>query len=147
MENPQELNQLAKELGRGGHAEGSDSAATARLDQWLKTLVERGGSDLLLVEGAPPCIRVQGEVRKIEPGFLDGTEMEAARAFSNQPSSRTGTRGGGDSWIAYQRAEAGRAEFAAFGGQPGPFAPRISVDWWAGGLGQIHHAFGADSGN
>jgi len=84
MENPEELNQLARELGSGGHAAGSDSAATARLDQWLKTLVERGGSDLLLVEGAPPCIRVHGEVGKIEPGSLDGREIEAAvlRALS-----------------------------------------------------------------
>ena len=78
MENLEELNQLAKELGPGGHAEGGDSAAAARLDQWLKTLLERGGSDLLLVEGAPPCIRVQGEVRKIGPGSLDGPEIEAA---------------------------------------------------------------------
>jgi len=84
MENREELNQLARELGSGGHAAGSDSAATARLDQWLKTLVERGGSDLLLVEGAPPCIRVHGEVGKIEPGSLDGREIEAAvlRALS-----------------------------------------------------------------
>ena len=78
MENPEELNQLAKDLGPCGYAEGSDSAATARLDQWLKTLVERGGSDLLLVEGAPPCIRVQGQVRTIEPRSLDGPEIEAA---------------------------------------------------------------------
>ena len=78
MENLEKLNQLAKELGPGGHAEGGDSAAAARLDQWLKTLLERDGSDLLLVEGAPPCIRVQGEVRKIGPGSLDGPEIEAA---------------------------------------------------------------------
>jgi twitching motility protein PilT len=78
MQNPEKLNELARELGAGGHSEGTDSAATERLDQWLNTLVEKGGSDLLLVEGAPPCIRVQGEVRKLEPAFLDGTEIEAA---------------------------------------------------------------------
>src|SRR5207249_8447069 len=55
-----------------------DSAATARLDQWLKMLVEQGGSDLLLVENAPPCARVEGEVRKLEPASLDGAEIEAA---------------------------------------------------------------------
>jgi twitching motility protein PilT len=78
MENPEELNQLAKELGVGGHSQATDSAATERLDQWLNTLVEKGGSDLLLVEGAPPCLRVQGEVRKLEPAPLDGPEIEAA---------------------------------------------------------------------
>ena len=78
MENPEKLNELAKELGVAGHSKGTDSAATARIDEWLNTLVEKGGSDLLLVEGAPPCIRVQGEVRKLEPASLDGPEIEAA---------------------------------------------------------------------
>jgi twitching motility protein PilT len=78
MENPEKLNEMAKELGVGSHSQGSDSAATARLDQWLNALVEKGGSDLLLVEGAPPCIRVQGEVRKLHPASLDGPEIEAA---------------------------------------------------------------------
>ena len=78
MEKPEKLNELAMELGAGGHSRGSDLAATRRLDQWLNTLVEKGGSDLLLVEGAPPCVRVQGEVRKLEPASLDGAEIEAA---------------------------------------------------------------------
>ena len=78
MEKPEELNRLANELGKGGRAETSDAAATARLDQWLNTLVVKGGSDLLLVESAPPCLRVQGEVRKLEPTPLDGREIEAA---------------------------------------------------------------------
>lgn len=78
MENPEELNELARELGVAGRSEGTDSTATARVDEWLNTLVEKGGSDLLLVEGAPPCVRVQGEVRKLEPASLDGSEIEAA---------------------------------------------------------------------
>ncbi len=79
MDNPEELNQLARELSGGvGGAEGAESAATGRLDQWLNTLVSRGGSDLLLVEDAPPCVRVQGEVRKLESTPLDGPEIEAA---------------------------------------------------------------------
>ena len=78
MENAEKLNELAKELGTRSVSRGADSAATARLDQWLNLLVEKGGSDLLLVEGAPPCIRVQGEVRKLEPASLDGPEIEGA---------------------------------------------------------------------
>ncbi len=77
MEKPEDLNQLAKELVKEDLGETSDVAATARLDQWLKTLVGQGGSDLLLVENAPPCLRVQGEVRKLEPTSLDGPEIEA----------------------------------------------------------------------
>jgi len=59
----------------------SDSAAesgTSRLDRWLATLVEQGGSDLLLIPGAPASIRFEGEVRKIEAEPLDGPEIEAA---------------------------------------------------------------------
>lgn len=78
MDNPEKLNEMAKELGVGSHCQGSDSAPMTRLDQWLNTLVEKGGSDLLLVESAPPCIRVQGEVRKLEPASLEGSEIEAA---------------------------------------------------------------------
>ena len=56
----------------------SDSGVTERLDHWLASLVHRYGSDLLLVEGAPPCIRKDGEVRKIENAVLDGGDIEAA---------------------------------------------------------------------
>lgn len=73
-----ELNRLVRELNDGREAEPIESSATARLDHWLGTLVSRGGSDLLLVEGAPPCVRFQGEVRKIEAEPLDGTDVEAA---------------------------------------------------------------------
>ena len=73
-----ELNRLVRELNDGRETEPIESAATARLDHWLGTLVSRGGSDLLLVDSAPPCIRIQGEVRKIEPDPLDGTDIEAA---------------------------------------------------------------------
>ena len=64
MDNPEELNQLARELS-GGRSENTDSAATGRLDQWLNMLVSRGGSDLLLVEDAPPCVRVQGDRKSV----------------------------------------------------------------------------------
>jgi len=78
MDESGELNRLVREMNEGRDAEPADAAATARLDQWLRALVARGGSDLLLVEGGPPCVRVQGEVRKIEPTALDGTDIEAA---------------------------------------------------------------------
>jgi len=78
MDESRELNRLVRELNDGREAGPIESSATARLDQWLRTLVSRGGSDLLLVEGAPPCIRVQGEERKIEAEPLDGTDVETA---------------------------------------------------------------------
>ena len=76
MDESGELNRLVQELNEG--RDPADAAATARLDQWLTVLVQKGGSDLLLVDAAPPCIRVQREVRKIEANTLDGAEIEAA---------------------------------------------------------------------
>jgi len=77
MDDSFNLDQVAGELNR--RQSGSDDATgTARLDNWLTSLVHRYGSDLLLVEGAPPCIRKDGEVRKIENTVLDGAEIEAA---------------------------------------------------------------------
>jgi twitching motility protein PilT len=70
------LDKVARSL-ESPAADSDDSAPTASLDHWLAGLVSRRGSDLLLVEGAPPCIRVDGEVRKIASGILDGAEIEA----------------------------------------------------------------------
>src|SRR5580700_1458982 len=78
MDESGELNRLVRELNEGRGTEPADVAATAQLDQWLTTLVQKGGSDLLLVENAPPCVRVQGEVRKIEANTVDGADIEAA---------------------------------------------------------------------
>jgi twitching motility protein PilT len=78
MDDSEELNRLVREMNEGRGSEPADASATARLDHWLTTLVARSGSDLLLVEGTPPCLRVQGELRKIESASLDGLDIEAA---------------------------------------------------------------------
>jgi twitching motility protein PilT len=78
MNESPELNRLVRELNEGGEPEPADTTATEQLDVWLAALVTRNGSDLLLVAGAPPCVRVQGEVRKLEPSALDGADIEAA---------------------------------------------------------------------
>src|SRR5579862_2016172 len=50
----------------------------SRLDQWLTILVERAGSDLLLIPGAPASIRLEGQVRPIDNETLDGPGIEGA---------------------------------------------------------------------
>jgi len=50
----------------------------ARLTAWLEELVARAGSDLLLVAGAPPCIRVDGKVLPLPEAPLSGDEIEEA---------------------------------------------------------------------
>src|SRR3984885_13393800 len=74
MDDAARLNQIDREQ----EAQEFDFGVTERLNRWLAMLIGRGASDLLLVSGAPPCMRVHGEVRKIEPGILDGPEIEAA---------------------------------------------------------------------
>jgi twitching motility protein PilT len=51
---------------------------TGRLEHWLEQLASRGGSDLLLVAGAPPCVRVEGRVQPLAEGPLDGVDVEEA---------------------------------------------------------------------
>ncbi len=50
----------------------------ARLDDWLGILSGQGGSDLYLVEGVPPSIRVQGVIRQLPEAVLHGEEIEEA---------------------------------------------------------------------
>jgi twitching motility protein PilT len=53
-------------------------AQPGRLNQLLGLLIERGGSDLLLVSGAPACIRLKGEVLNVDMRPLQSAEIEAA---------------------------------------------------------------------
>ena len=53
-------------------------ATEARLDAWLSVLHERGGSDILLSDGAKPVIRVDGSLVALEEAEpLTGEEIEA----------------------------------------------------------------------
>jgi twitching motility protein PilT len=59
----------------------ADRPAGARatpLAAWLSALVERHGSDLFLVAGAPPCLRVRGEVVPLAGSALSSEEIEDA---------------------------------------------------------------------
>jgi twitching motility protein PilT len=76
MDETTKLDRIAREL--NDQLEAQDTSDTERLNHWLETLLSYGASDLLLVEGTPPCMRVDGEVRRIETGNLDGPEIEAA---------------------------------------------------------------------
>ena len=78
MDRSSKLNRMTRDWEDREESQESGSSPTERLDRWLAALVQRGASDLLLVQDAPPCMRVDGEVRKIEPGLLDGADIEAA---------------------------------------------------------------------
>lgn len=78
MDKAPEIDRVVNELNGLPEDEGSEPISAVQLDAWLKTLIARGGSDLLLVAGAPACIRAKGVVQKIDARPLDGPEIEAA---------------------------------------------------------------------
>jgi twitching motility protein PilT len=47
-----------------------------KLTDFLRKLIERGASDLLLIHGASPSIRLEGQVQKIGEDVLDGAGIE-----------------------------------------------------------------------
>src|SRR6201982_3412892 len=51
---------------------------TKHLDEWLSILITQGGTALLLIPGAPACIRLEGKIQPIGSGELTGPQIEAA---------------------------------------------------------------------
>jgi twitching motility protein PilT len=77
MDEVEDINQLIHEL----NAEGREEAlgeGSARLNRWLEALLERRGSDLLLVAGSPPCVRTDGAVLALREAPVSGEEIEEA---------------------------------------------------------------------
>lgn len=77
MASDDEIDRLILEL----HSTGGPTQAAgdvARIERWLRLLASRNGSDLLLVAGAPPSIRVDGRVQPLAEGPLDGVDIEDA---------------------------------------------------------------------
>ena len=85
-----DIDQLIAELhaSGGAPARGRGIGDTSRLEAWLRRLVEAGGSDLLLVAGVAPSIRVEGRVRPLAEGPLDGVDIEEAVLPALAPHAR-----------------------------------------------------------
>ena len=150
-------------------------ASTTRLDRWLRLLADRGGSDLLLVAGAPPTHAREGHrraarrrparrprhrgsgssrARSARPSSVPRPSdrrrvvpVDRARAFPHQPAPRTrpGRRRGAHA------AAAGAAivdpRSAAAGRAAGAAAARAGAARRSNRIGQDHHAGGAGRGN
>ena len=87
MNDDDEIDRLILELhATGAPAQGSGDLA--RIEGWLRLLASRNGSDLLLVGGAPPSIRVDGRVLPLAEGPLDGVDIEDAVLAALPPHAR-----------------------------------------------------------
>jgi twitching motility protein PilT len=51
-------------------------AGSSRLESWLELVAQRDASDLLLVAGEPPALRVHGRIVRADSAPLDGDEIE-----------------------------------------------------------------------
>jgi twitching motility protein PilT len=76
MDKSQELDQIVRELNDASEARKKELDGALQLDRWLTKLVADGGSDLLLVPGAPASMLFEGGVRPMETTALDGAEIE-----------------------------------------------------------------------
>ena len=98
MDAPDDLDELIRELNAtaapaptvapSGAAAPAVPGEAVRLERWLRLVAEQHGSDLLLVAGAPPMVRIDGRVRPLEPGPLDGVDIEQTVLPALPPHAR-----------------------------------------------------------
>jgi len=79
-----------------------------RLVGWLQEVVVRSASDLLLIAGAPPCVRVSGTVLPLAEGPLDGEEIADAVTPALPPHARQAFRQTGIADASFRAADLGR---------------------------------------
>jgi twitching motility protein PilT len=84
---PDDLDALVTELNAGARQRVSPHE-TVRLRAWLELVVERGASDLLLVAGAPPSLRIDGALTPLLEATLGSEEIEDAVVVALPPHAR-----------------------------------------------------------
>jgi len=104
---PDDLDALVVELNAGAPRPAA-AGHTARLRGWLERVVEQSASDLLLVAGAPPLIRVSGNVVPLPEGPLGGEEIADALLPALPPHARKAYRDTGIADASLRTADLGR---------------------------------------
>ena len=108
MAEDDDLDALVTELNAGARQASADDAHTARLRGWLEEAAAREASDLLLVAGAPPSIRVRTLVSPLDEGPLDSEEIAEAILPALPPHARRAFRSGGIADASFRASSAGR---------------------------------------
>jgi twitching motility protein PilT len=102
-----DLDAIVTELNAGVSPPVPDEHA-ARLRAWLEQVVAESASDLLLIAGAPPCIRVAGTVMPLAEGPLDGEEISDAVISALPPYARKSFREKGIADASFRTPDLGR---------------------------------------
>ncbi len=71
-----DIDALIDELNSTGPTSARPGGRTMRLQPLLAEVARRGGSDLLLVAGSAPGLRIDGSVVRLDGPVLDGTDIE-----------------------------------------------------------------------
>ena len=108
MPDSEDLDALVTELNRGAPRSARFDEQTTRLRAWLEQVVERSASDLLLVAGAPPSIKIAGSVVPLGEGPLGGEEIADAVAPALPPHARRAFLDTGIADAAFRTATLGR---------------------------------------
>jgi twitching motility protein PilT len=114
MARPDDLDAIVSELNADAPARArraGDDAQLARLASWLDQMVARSASDLLLIAGAPPSLRVDGVIAAMDPalgGPLGSEEIEDAVLPALPPHARRLYREAGIADGSYRTRELGR---------------------------------------
>ncbi|MQA29007.1 MAG: PilT/PilU family type 4a pilus ATPase [Luteitalea sp.] len=83
-----DLDDLVDELDAFGAVTPAARPGSGKVEQWLRALTARRGSDLLLVAGEPPSVRVCGKVVRLDDSTLDGQDIEDAVLAAISPHAQ-----------------------------------------------------------
>jgi twitching motility protein PilT len=111
FESPDDLDQLVAALNDGGLSQPAVAASardTGRLTAWLSRVRELNGSDLLLVSGRAPTIRVAGKLVAAADTVIDGDDVESVVAGVLQPRRQKQFAEGQAVDVAFQLPRLGR---------------------------------------
>jgi twitching motility protein PilT len=103
-----DIEQLISELHASASGPSAAAGDTSRVERWLRLLADASGSDLLLVAGAPPSLRVSNRIRPLAEGPLDGVDVEEAVLPALPPHARRMYREGGVADGSFRIAGVGR---------------------------------------
>jgi twitching motility protein PilT len=108
MSDLDDLDAIVSELNAGAPRAGGGDQHLHRLDRWLRQVVERNASDLLLVAGAPPSIRVDTFVSPLLEDPLESEEIDDAVSPALAPHARRRYREIGIADSSYRINDVGR---------------------------------------
>jgi twitching motility protein PilT len=104
----EDLDALVSELNAGVPTAPKGDQHLARLERWLEQVVDRDATDLLLVAGAPPAIRVDGAIAPLREGPLGSEEIDDAVSPALAPHARRAYRTTGIADSSYRVRDLGR---------------------------------------